>query len=362
MIEVGKGIAGRAFRDKTPQILSKNTDPSSEELCNQLSRDLGIEVRSAIAVPLKIDEEEPVGVIQIINKLQGEFNREDLLLLDTIAALIGMARTNANLLEESNRASQLLGMGKVAHDIKNLAYALEANVLFSDQTLSGLRQYANDLMPDHTLMSYLDAIDGTFEELTHSIERVKRYSALISDLSSGKRLKPMKKLAPLAQSIQIAAAYLESEGRSSHVALRYDIQHNAPPTMHDEMYVFRIVQNLVSNAIKAAAEKMPERIKNLPSSEPYDEYAIYDEVYVRYHFKKPYHVIEIEDHGPGMTREMAERILTGNAMSSWYRHTGSGWGTKIALELAATHHAKVNIESELGKGTVIRVYFPHVEK
>ena len=49
-------------------------------------------------------------------------------------------------------------------------------------------------------------------------------------------------------------------------------------------------------------------------------------------------------------------------MSSWQRHVGSGWGTKIVLELAATHGAKVNIESQIGKGTVVRIFFPHAER
>ena len=215
---------------------------------------------------------------------------------------------------------------------------------------------------DDQLKSCIQSIDFMFEELTYSVDRVKRYSSLISDISSGKPLHPVKKLGLLIQNVQLGAAYLESEARSHHIGIKYELQHNAPPAMHDDMYVFRIVQNLVSNAIRAASESLVERMASLQTRGQDDEFETYDDIYVRYRYEKPDHIVEVEDHGKGMTREMAEQILTGNAMSSWQRHVGSGWGTKIVLELAATHGAKVNIESQIGKGTVVRIFFPHAER
>jgi signal transduction histidine kinase len=67
----------------------------------------------------------------------------------------------------------------------------------------------------------------------------------------------------------------------------------------------------------------------------------------------------VRDSGPGMTLEVAERILRGTARSMWDKGSGSGWGTKIVLELALTHDAKVTIDSELGKGSSFRVTMPH---
>ena len=70
------------------------------------------------------------------------------------------------------------------------------------------------------------------------------------------------------------------------------------------------------------------------------------------------HILEVKDDGPGMTRQTAEKILSGKARSQWDKGSGSGWGMKIVLELAATHKAKVEINSELGKGSTFRVSFP----
>ncbi len=356
------GIAGEVFQSKKSSLLQSGDWGTDKNEWKLLKKIFNRSLESCMTYPLMMEEEQPLGVMQLINKKEGFFSSDDEVFMNTITTLIMMAYQNSMLLEESNRASQLLGMGKVAHDIKNLTHALEANVIFSDHTLNELREYAFEAKADDHLKNCVQSIDFMFEELTYSVDRVKRYSSLISDIASGKPLKPVKRLGLLSQNVQLGAAYLESEGRSQHIGMKYEMQHDAPQTMHDDMYVFRIVQNLVSNAIRAASENIFEKMPELKQGGYQNEYETYDDIYIRYKFETPFHIVEIEDHGMGMTRDMAERILTGNAMSSWHRHAGSGWGTKIVLELAATHDAKVNIESQYGKGTTVRVFFPHIER
>jgi len=113
------------------------------------------------------------------------------------------------------------------------------------------------------------------------------------------------------------------------------------------MFVTRIVLNLVSNAVKAVDERAVGRG---------------GQVVVRYFHESGHHVVEVADDGPGMSREVAERILSGNARSNWMHSSGSGWGTKIVLELAATHAGKVEIDSVEGQGTTFRVKFPEREE
>ncbi len=343
------GVVGEAFQTRQTIISQFESGIGNAE-----EKQTGEVVRTMITVPLAMEREDPIGVVQLLNKVSDEpFSDDDATVLDTVAAISTMAYMNSRLMDESTRASNLLGMGKVAHDIKNLAFALEANVSFSDQTLAGLRAFAGGDNAQPELLGYVDSIDVMFEELLLSIDRVKRYSILISDLSAGKELKPMLKTAPLASTIELAAAYLESEGRNSHVGLRYDIQTDAPPLLHDEMFLFRIVQNLVSNAIKATREVVPDNWKLSA-----EEDTIYGEVLVKYHFGEGFHHVEIHDQGPGMSQETANRILQGTARSLWSKNSGSGWGTKIVLELAASHDAQVSIDSTVGEGSTFRVSFP----
>jgi signal transduction histidine kinase len=306
-----------------------------------------------VATPLMMEDETPIGVVQLLNKQDGVFTDTDCAVLDTISAVATMAYSNYRLTEESVRASSLLGMGKVSHDIGNLAAALYAYLNFSEVAIQGAR---NDLArgkPDDAAV-FVHELELMLVDLRSSVDRIVGYSRLISDLAAGRPLRPNMILAPLTETIHNSAAYLEADARANHVAVRYDLDNLAPPTMHDELYVFRIVQNLVGNAVRAVKETIPEHLIDLD-----DEDQVFGEVRVRYSFGNGMHTIEVTDTGPGMSHETIERILTGNARSEWFRTSGSGWGTKIVLELAATHGASVSIDSKIGEGATFRVEIPH---
>ncbi len=349
------GVAGQAFQTK--QTVSKDF-PARPEL-SDFEQATGVVLRNMIACPLAMEDETPIGVVQILNKNDGSFTEADTAVLETVAAVSAMAYANSRLLEESTRASSLLGMGKVSHDIGNLAASLYANLSFSELAMGGLKDHLKDADVDESVSMYVETLDGMFVDIQKSVDRIVGYSRLISDLSAGRSLRPEKVLAPLAETIQTSAAYLETEGRKNHVALLYEIQEDAPPLYHDELYLFRIVQNLVGNAIKAVKETIPDDWQ--AHVEGSEDGIILGEVTVRYFFKDNRHVIEVQDSGPGMPPEVAERILKGTARSQWDKGGGSGWGTKIVMELAATHNAVVEIDSEIGVGSTFRVAFPHDE-
>ncbi len=350
------GMAGKAFQTRKTLVAEFPDKPESER--NPFEAATGVTVRSMLACPLMMENEEPIGVVQLLNKLDGSFTQSDVAVLETVAGVSTMAFLNYRLTDEASRASTLLGMGKVSHDIGNLAASLYATLSYSSLTMDGLKEtLAKDHCGEEATL-YVDSIVDMHGDLQKSIDRIVGYSRLISDLSAGRALRPNKLLAPLAGTIQTSAAYLESEGRKNHVALKYEIGQDAPALLHDELYLFRIVQNLVGNAIKAVKETVPD---DWTDRMDLDDEAVLGEVSVRYCFHGGEHVIEVHDTGPGMSRETAEKILSGNARSQWDKGGGSGWGTKIVLELAATHNAKVSIDSELGNGSTFRVTFPHVE-
>lgn len=350
------GMAGEAFQSRATVCKAFPKKPESE--WNAFEKATGIPVESMVATPLMMEDEMPIGVVQLLNKVDGVFDETDCAVLDTVSAVSTMAYHNYRLTEESSRASTLLGMGKVGHDIGNLAASLYATLSFSDMAMGGLKDELAKAETAPGVQLYVDNLDPMFQELKMSVDRIVGYSRLISDMSAGRALRPNKKTAPLAATIQSSAAYLSTDARKKHVALRLDIEETAPETLYDELYVFRIVQNLVGNAIKAVQETVPDDFA-LGIDEDDDNPPTFGEVTVRYRFESPVHVIEVQDSGTGMTRETAERILAGNARSEWDKASGSGWGMKIVLELAQTHDARVSIHSEVGKGTTFHIAMPH---
>jgi len=350
------GMVGQAFM--TRRTVCRELQHRSDTERNAFEEATGVTVRSMVACPLMMENEEPIGVVQVLNKLDGPFTPIDVAVLETVAGVSTMAYLNYRLTDEAARASTLLGMGKVSHDIGNLAASLFATLSYSGLAMDGLKATLRRQNCEEEAHDYVISLEEMHRDLQSTVDRIVGYSRLISDLSAGRELRPNKVLAPLAQTIQTSAAYLEADSRKNHVALRYEIQHDAPPLFHDELYLFRIVQNLVGNAIKAVKETIPDEWAARYSP---DDEAVMGEVFVRYKYANGEHVIEVSDTGPGMSKETAESILSGNARSQWDKTSGSGWGTRIVLELAATHDAKVTIDSKLGRGTTFRVTFPHVD-
>jgi signal transduction histidine kinase len=345
------GVAGRVFqtREAVMSEFAEGGDPSRREI----DAKVGVTARNMLTVPLMVEGEQPIGVVQLVNKIQGPFTKSDIAVLDTVSAVSTLAYLNYRLMAEQARASQLLGMGKVGHDIKNMAASGKAIIYFLEQECEILAQSGPPIAES------VAELQSLVKELASNNERILSYATLISDLSAGKPLEPSLRVEPLAKTIEIAASYMESEARRKGVCLKVEVDDDAPASAHDPMYLNRIVQNLVGNAIKAVSENTAERAHGSEETTDAETQEPTGEVEVRYRFAGDTHVIEVRDSGLGMSAETIRRILSGRAQSTWGDNSGSGWGTKIVIELTQAQGGSVEIESELGVGSVFRILLPH---
>jgi HD-GYP domain-containing protein (c-di-GMP phosphodiesterase class II) len=107
-LTVGEGIAGWVAMHGEPQIVLKaQEDPRFFRGVDQAT---GFTTRDVICVPLRI-KEGIMGVIQGINKREGEFTHDDLDLAIALADQIAIALDNARLYEELNMMAQQLVEG-----------------------------------------------------------------------------------------------------------------------------------------------------------------------------------------------------------------------------------------------------------
>jgi two-component system, OmpR family, sensor kinase len=109
----------------------------------------------------------------------------------------------------------------------------------------------------------------------------------------------------------------------------------------DEDRLRQVVGNLVGNALV-----------HTPAGTP---------VSVRVHNGGTLAVIEVHDHGPGMTADVAERAFErfSRADASRSRHAGgSGLGLAIVRAIVVAHGGAVVLQSAPGAGTTVRVELP----
>jgi adenylate cyclase len=96
--KIGKGIAGYSAARGEAMIV-KNVK-ESQYFNADFDRMTGFETRSVLCVPL-ISQGKVLGVIEVLNKRQGEFLQGDLQLLQSIATTVSIAMENARLYGET---------------------------------------------------------------------------------------------------------------------------------------------------------------------------------------------------------------------------------------------------------------------
>ncbi len=104
----------------------------------------------------------------------------------------------------------------------------------------------------------------------------------------------------------------------------------------DEQYLELILNNLLSNAFK---------------------YTDKGSISVRAYVDKDNFVLEVSDTGSGIPASQQERIFE-RFYQIGNHHVGSGIGLSLVQRLVELHHAKLELESEEGKGSTFRVIFP----
>lgn len=349
------GVAGEVFHSgKT--VISKYGDRGNPHR-QDIRRQTGVTVNTMITVPLQVHGQKPIGIVQVVNKKHGDFDETDEAVLATISDVATLAILNSRMLQSSKRVASLEGMGRAAHDLANKAGVLVTFLPDFERNIRGLKKsLAEQGVTGGDSAFYIEMLEAAFHDVFSPYsERVYRYARLINDLAAGKPLVPKLKVNDFASVVQEAAQYMETQARRNYVKIEYDLQRDAPEFAFDDLFVIRIVENILGNAIKAVRETVTAEWLAQHSDE---DDAVFGRITVQYRFTNSEHVLRIIDSGSGMSPAQVRSILGGKARSQWQESEGSGLGTKVVTDLIAAHGAKLSINSRLGEGSTFEIEFP----
>ena len=201
-------------------------------------------------------------------------------------------------------------------------------------TLKRLYRPLNNLA--HELRTPLTSIQGYAQYLQiAALSEKERYSATKFIIDESRRLSDITSslliMANLREGsitynkINIKEVFDSTEMTFKHV--EYSVQQKN--FFGDQTLLQSLVNNLVSNAVKASAEDNTIYLK------AYDN------------------IIEVTDHGKGMSEET---LLHANNPSRQAKG-GSGLGIPLCHQIAKLHKAKLSFESTPGEGTTARITF-----
>ena len=120
--------------------------------------------------------------------------------------------------------------------------------------------------------------------------------------------------------------------------------HNLPPVLGEPNQLSRVVHNLISNALR---------------------YTEHGKVEVKINLQGEYVCLSVQDTGMGIENEdlphLFERFYRGKYVRQSKIH-GTGLGLAIVREIIDQHHGKIEVDSEVGKGSIFTVGLPILTK
>jgi len=319
-LEAGIGIEGSAagwiIRNNQPLVLDSAT-PNLDEFVEVQGTEKK-QARNLAGVPL-VTRSRIIGALEVINKSEGsDYSDEDIETLRFLGALAAVAIDNGRLLSQTDLISEFM------HELKTPLMALTA----ASELL------ARDLRANKQI------------ELVEMIQReTSRLSKMAQDfleltrLESGRvqiSLRPVDLAEVINDVVRLQKAQAEARG----ISIAVNVADNLPTMLGDYDRLRQVFLNLTSNAIKYNEEHGQVTVNVIEQGKEL--------------------LVEIADTGPGIAAENLPHLF-----DRFYRipdsegfTKGTGLGLSIAARILQEHGGRVEVESELGQGSVFRCHLP----
>ena len=304
-------------------------------------------LRTCVSAPLRDSGGRTLGSIVLLDTESRSFDSLDVEVL-TVAALQVAARLRAEEqegvrreLEEHLRQAQKMeavGMlaGGIAHDFNNI--------------LSGIMGFSSYLLaktepgtPLHRDLGLIDQSAGRAAELTRQL------------LAFARRRHFAKEPIALNGIIEeVLGILMHSVSKNIRVEKRLD--EKLPPILGDAGQLNQVIMNLCLNAADAMSEKggaLTVATEHRPLS--VREHAVLvDAKYVEYV------CVTVADTGRGMSPEVMAHIFD-PFFTTKVKKGGTGLGLSIVYGIVSNHRGDITVDSEEGRGTTFKVFFPAYE-
>ena len=317
-LKLGQGISGEVAKTGESIIIS---DAYSDKRFNpEVDKKSGFKTKSILTLPLKNKSEKIIGVFQLLNKIDGTFNSDDIQMLNALSVHASIAIENSQIVQEMLKKERLSAVGQMAgtiiHDIKN--------------PMSTLRVYAQtikkNLKDDETIK--------LADEMIHQVDRFVSMTQEILDFSRGVSATNFEEIR-LNDLLETALMFIEKDLVKRNIKLISDLQFDGNLKL-DQDKIGRVFFNIASNAADAMPNGGTLKVFSLLKNNEVE--------------------IIFEDSGLGMPEEVRKKIF--EPFVTFGKKHGTGLGMAIVKNIIDSHSGRIEIESQQNIGTKIKLYFP----
>ena len=330
----GTSIAWIAANKKVlvePDLAQKREFRSDE---SHLKRGL----RSIVYLPLSV-KTEVFGVLTIASTRPNAYGEQELALLKHLCTQIAGPVRAAQLYEleieerlklEREKGERLQFMNALAHELKTPLTSIVASGGLLLEELKEEAQSPRVRLIENVIRA-TDTLEARLSELLDMAKMESLGFKLVLELLD---------IRPLLQNMFNGFLPVANKKRQS---LTLDIPPSVPVVKADKQRLEQILLNMLTNAFKFTGEG--------------------GRIQIRLRIMSTEIVVEIEDDGPGITKEEQERIFTPyyRIETDRQRFPGLGLGLTLSKQMVERHGGKMWVKSELGKGSIFAFALPIAE-
>jgi PAS domain S-box-containing protein len=235
--------------------------------------------------------------------------------------------------ELSEKNDELL---RINNDLDNFVYTASHDLKSPIANMEGLATLLRDILQgklNQEDMQVLDMLQQAINKLKGTIADLTEITKVQKELQAA--------VEPLAfeDMLQDITSDIDRLIRDSGATITTDLE--VKNILYARKNLRSIIYNLVSNAIKY---KSPERVP---------------EVHIATYQQGEYVVLEVQDNGLGIKKEQQHKLFT--MFKRLHSHVeGTGIGLYIVKRIIENNGGRIEVQSELGKGSAFRVYFKQV--
>jgi signal transduction histidine kinase len=316
IVPVEDSIAGWIVTNKQPIIIDDTqNDPRHFA---QVGKATNVTTTSLLGVPL-IAKDKVIGALEAINKRSGKFSNDDQEILMDLGAQAAVAIENARLFQQSDLIAEMV------HELRT--------------PLSSLKTASHLLLRKNvTVDQYASVVEIIDNETTRLIDMTTSFLDL-ARLESG-RIPFNSELYDPGKLLEECVEIMQTKAEENNLLLKLEIPADMPTIKGDRDKIKQVVLNLISNAVNY----------NKPSGS----------ITVSAYSSSSEFVILVSDTGPGIRQAELTHLFEKFYRSQTTEKSvqGTGLGLAICQKIVEAHNGRIDVQSEVGKGTTFSVHLP----
>ena len=378
-------VAGHGWRDRVIGHVVSAADTSSPQgrvfitgkpsICNDLRKHADVErppfyaahgIVSTVAVIIKGSDEQPYGIIEIGNDQQYDFDRYDIDFLTAFANVLAEAVSTA-----ARRAALQVSVDRM----KELVAERERLLGEKDASELQLRQAQKMEAVGHLtggiahdLNNILTVITGTIEMLGETVADRPEVAGLVKMIDDAaarggdltQRLLAFARKQPLqprevdVNSLVVEAMQMLRTTLGAHIEVLTKLSAGTSLALIEPGQLYNAILNLAFNARDAMSDGGTLTIETSNVVVDGRDVRLDGQITVGH-----YVMVAVSDSGHGIPADILDRVFE-PLFTTKDAGKGSGLGLSMVNGFVKQSHGHIDIHSDVGRGTTVKIYLPSV--